>query len=92
MGRKGSFRNLARFLASLPAVSGPARDARITAYAGARGWAISDRETRWIGKEARRIRDRKLGEYLGKVYRSKDPFVARSDKTVFPSMTGGTKT
>lgn len=83
VGRKGSFRNLARLLASLPAVSGPARDARITAYAGARGWEISDRETRWIEKEARRVRDRKLGEYLGKVYRSKDPFVARSDKGGF---------
>jgi len=83
VGRKGSFRNLARLLASLSTVSGPARDARITAYAGARGWEISGRETRWIEKEARRIRDRKLGEYLDKVYRSKDPFVARSDKEGF---------
>lgn len=83
VGRKGSFRNLARLLASLPAVFGPARDARITAYAAARGWEISDRETRWIEKEARRVRYRKLGEYLGKVYRSKDPFVARLGRDGF---------
>jgi tRNA A-37 threonylcarbamoyl transferase component Bud32 len=83
IGRMGSLMNLTHLLANLPTSFNPDIDARVMAYASERGWNISEKEVRMIKGEVRRIRRRNLSDYLGKVYRTKDPFLACSESRSF---------
>jgi hypothetical protein len=81
--RSASLKNLALLLASLPVSYISDLDARISVYADRRQWILSGEEITKIRKEILNIQERKLTEYLNKVFRSRDPFISRGDESSF---------
>jgi hypothetical protein len=79
IGRKRSFRNLAKLLANIPPAYISNIENRIISYVNKRGWDISHAEIRKVKEEIRRFRGNILSEYLRKIFRRRDPFVTHSD-------------
>jgi hypothetical protein len=83
MSRRQSFKNLAGLLANIPPTFITDFNERVMVYGSMRQWVISDAEVAAIMKEVSHIRWDILAEYLRKIYKSKDPFIAISKDRFF---------